>query len=316
MLPMLLKPKAAASVPVFATQGYSRLWATTAKNGAVSGTVASDTGSYAVKWWDGSTETLSSGSTFSKSGSGIRAFEVYPASVFTPNAVNGSNLELKGASKISTEAAMFGGASAKFQSYGDYLTGDVTFDWSANWTLELWVRRFGGGIGEGFIFQAGGIQGGRGGVHIGTIGEGTVFFNNAITESIQGGVVPENQWVHIAAVRTSGTNSLYVNGTRVGTSTQTFPVEITNFTIGGVPSYGFYSNSYIDEFRLVQSAIYSGSSITVPTSSLSAITGTALLLHFDSASSAPSGGFDGFSVASNEITKLRAESVSLATTAG
>ena len=119
MLPMLLKPRAvAASAPTYSTQGYTRLWAATSKNGTVSGTVDSDTGLYVVKWWDGSTETLSSAATFSKTGSGNRAFEVYPVALQSPAVVGGA-VNLRGAAQISSAQSMFGStSSALFNSSG------------------------------------------------------------------------------------------------------------------------------------------------------------------------------------------------------
>ena len=319
MLPMLLKPRAvAAATPTYSTQGYTRLWAATSKNGTVSGTVDSDTGLYVVKWWDGSTETLSSAATFSKTGSGNRAFEVYPVALQTP-AVAGGAATLRGPAQISSSQSMFGSSSsAFFNSSGAYAAGSVTFNWSSDWTVEFWMRRTGAGFGQvSTIFQAGDIQGGRGGVHLYTNPNGTFAFNNGLTDTIGNvGSATLNQWIHVAVVRSSGTNSLYVDGTRLGTSTQTFPVEVNGYSIGGVASYGFYSQAYIDEFRITQSALYSGTSLTVPTSALTAGANTAVLLKFESSSSVPLGGFDGFDVSGNEISSLRAESVSLSSAAG
>lgn len=73
----LLRPKA-LGVPVFSGQGYTRLWAVTNKSGAVTGSASTDSGKYAVKWWDGTTDVYDSGDPFTKSGSGTRAFEIFP----------------------------------------------------------------------------------------------------------------------------------------------------------------------------------------------------------------------------------------------
>ena len=88
-----------------------------------------------------------------------------------------------------------------------------------------------------------------------------------------------NVWHHVAVSRASGTASFYYDGTRTGTNTGTsdFPssaaVRIGNHTAG---SKEF--NGYISNFRIVTgTAVYSGTSITVPTSALTAITNTKLL---------------------------------------
>lgn len=81
MSPRLLRPRAAGNtVPQFTTQGYARVWGVTTKSsGNVTGTAESDTGKYAVKWWDNTTTVYDSGDPFSKAAAGNqRAFEVYP----------------------------------------------------------------------------------------------------------------------------------------------------------------------------------------------------------------------------------------------
>jgi hypothetical protein len=75
----LLRPKG-SSTPVFTEAGYTRLWCVTDKStGNVTGTAESDTGFYAVKWWDNTTTVYESGDTFSKSAGGRKAFEIFPS---------------------------------------------------------------------------------------------------------------------------------------------------------------------------------------------------------------------------------------------
>lgn len=302
--------------PEFATMGYTRLWGVTAKSGSVSGTAMSDTGLYAVKWWDDTISLHNNGDTFAKAGSGLRAFEVYPVAASTPNSVGGAVM-LEGLAEISSAESVFGGASARFAHSGDMVTGNVVFDWDADWTIEFWLFRTSTGFGQvATVFQAGGIAGGVGGVHIATQNDGSIEFSDAATGGVYAGSTPLGQWVHVAAVRLGGTNTLYIDGVSVGDSTVTFPVTSTAFSIGGVASYGFYTDGYIDEFRLTQSAVYTGPAFAPPAAPLTAIAGTALLLHFDSSQTAPLGQFDAFNVSGNEISQLRAESVSLATAPG
>ena len=90
-----------------------------------------------------------------------------------------------------------------------------------------------------------------------------------------------NSWTHVAVVRSSGTLSGYINGTRQLTGTKTDNLNGSyNFTING---RGQYANTGKDamlynNIRMVLgTAVYSGTSFTVPTSSLTAISGTSLL---------------------------------------
>lgn len=82
MNPRLLRPIASrATLPPYAPVAYTRLWAvTTQTGGTVEGSAESDTGYYAVKWWDNSVDIYESGDPFSKAAAGNpRVFEAYPS---------------------------------------------------------------------------------------------------------------------------------------------------------------------------------------------------------------------------------------------
>ena len=92
-----------------------------------------------------------------------------------------------------------------------------------------------------------------------------------------------NTWNHVAVVRSgSGTNntSMYLNGTRVQQATNTATLGASSGTarIGSYTASGGNFDGHISNLRLLKgTALYSGSSITVPTSALTAITNTKLL---------------------------------------
>jgi Concanavalin A-like lectin/glucanases superfamily len=104
-------------------------------------------------------------------------------------------------------------------------------------------------------------------------------------------VLVENQWNHVAIVRsgTTGTNTAaFVNGTRVGTATAfTGTVDFSPPVINKYgPSAAGYLNGYMSNFRIVKgSSVYdpTSSTITVPTAPLTNITNTSLLLNFTNA---------------------------------
>jgi hypothetical protein len=84
MNPRLMRPLAAGNrLPVFAAAGYTRLWAVTTQSGGnITGSAETDTGYYAVKWWDNTVDIYESGDPFSKAALGNqRAFEVYPCDI-------------------------------------------------------------------------------------------------------------------------------------------------------------------------------------------------------------------------------------------
>ena len=97
-------------------------------------------------------------------------------------------------------------------------------------------------------------------------------------------VLSANTWQHIALVRESGTTSLYVDGTQSGgtysdSNNYTHDeLRIWHNSIGGE----FYTPpGYVDEFRISDTARYSGASFTVPSSAFIQDNNTRLLLHGD-----------------------------------
>ena len=96
------------------------------------------------------------------------------------------------------------------------------------------------------------------------------------------GVSYLNQWVHFVVERSSGTITIYVNGTSGGSVANTTNYSDTNFSVGDSPNYGD-TDAYISNFRLVKGSAVYGGNFTPPTAPLTAITNTALLLNFKDA---------------------------------
>jgi hypothetical protein len=104
-------------------------------------------------------------------------------------------------------------------------------------------------------------------------GDGLSEINSSVNPSL-------NAWNHVAWVGTSGTSQeFFLNGSRVGTG-GSYNLPDTTFYIGGRQiSTGFFVG-YLSNFRYVRNtAVYSGTTYTVPTEPLYPITGTELLLN-------------------------------------
>ncbi len=104
--------------------------------------------------------------------------------------------------------------------------------------------------------------------------------------NISGGTAYANSWNHIAASRSGNTYSLYLNGTRVATTTNANSLA----DVGTSVEIGRYSNGngiyagYISGARIVKgTAVYTGTTLTVPTAPPTAVTNTSLLLNFTNA---------------------------------
>ena len=104
-------------------------------------------------------------------------------------------------------------------------------------------------------------------------------------ETIQSNIpIKLNEWAHLALTWDSTTWSLYQNGVRSGTST-TQALSTSDYTQGYV-GRDYYSdgrfapNAYYTDVRMVTGThVYSGTTYTVPTAPLTAITNTKLLLN-------------------------------------
>lgn len=178
------------------------------------------------------------------------------STTFTDSSPAALSITAGGDAEISTAQSKYGGSSGLFVP-SSYVYGNVTFDWSSDWTLELWFRRAGTGTGSAYsIFEAGNIQGGVGGVHLQLTSGNAVRIDDATASAITGAAAPINEWIHIAVVRDGGVNYLFIDGVLQGSATFTFPVASTRFTVGAAPNYGFYANGYIDDLRLTPIAVY------------------------------------------------------------
>jgi len=99
------------------------------------------------------------------------------------------------------------------------------------------------------------------------------------------GVIPMGQWSHIAWVRSGSSCAIFVNGSRASTGTSSgTAVEIKLIGAGGNGSGGMYGSGYgaigyISNARITTTAVYdpAQTTITVPTSPLTAIAGTTVL---------------------------------------
>lgn len=137
---------------------------------------------------------------------------------------------------------------------------------------------------RGFVFNAGASSLGAWGLSLTTANTVEVWSNTfSAAKWTSTLTVNRNQWNHLALVKSSGVLYLYVNGVRDSGS-------YTHTTVFGSPSvqtitlgaYNIAFNQamygYISNFRYVQgTALYTGATATIPTSTLTSISGTVAL---------------------------------------
>jgi hypothetical protein len=173
--------------------------------------------------------------------------------------------------------------SAYFDGSGDFLTvpANAAFQFPGDFTLETWIYWTGFLTNTGAVVYATGGSGASDQMFVGT--GGALFIWN-----LSGGNVPVNQWTHIASSRSGSTLSNYINGVRVATASNSTTLgsssAIAYVGIRGGTDHPW--QGWISQLRIVKgTALYdpTQTTITVPTTPLTAVSGTSFLLNFANA---------------------------------
>jgi hypothetical protein len=197
------------------------------------------------------------------------------STTITDNSKNNVAFTVNGDSKISTAQSKFGGASLLLDGTGDYLSSPSVNDFAfgtGDFTIECWIyssdvsnpaqRGFlqtsdtAGGLKTSYttgitILQGSTVSSGLNGGLIANVAGSSVGSSTA--------VITTNTWYHIALVRNSGTSTLYVNGTSVGSGTTTGNCSGTYLAIGGYYNTSYLYQGYLDELRITKGyARYTG----------------------------------------------------------
>jgi hypothetical protein len=105
--------------------------------------------------------------------------------------------------------------------------------------------------------------------------------------AISGGTLVTGQWYHLACTRTGSTIAFFVNGVRQGTATYSGTVDsqTSGWDIGAIGAGTDPQKGYITDARLVfgSNPYGVGTTLTLPTAPLTAITNTQLLCNFTNA---------------------------------
>jgi len=150
---------------------------------------------------------------------------------------------------------------------------------TGSFTIEFWINAPLNN--DKFILEG---RNAIGTMHITTGGylstAGVLRYNGSST-IVSSNVITDNAWHHCAIVRNGSSNiTLYVDGTSVGTGTDTTNYTTTTGTfngIGGRAAVGNYLTGYLSNFRIVKGTAVYTSAFTPSTTPLTPITNTSLL---------------------------------------
>jgi hypothetical protein len=181
------------------------------------------------------------------------------------------------------------GGSGYFDGSGDYLTlspGSAFAFGTGDFTVEAWIYPT-SGPGDKYIIEA--RNSGQtntwslGFAYSGVSNQLDWGYNGSVL--INGGTnVKTNQWNHVVYCRSGTTGSIFVNGSRISTITDStnYSVSPTTSYIGARYSADYNYQGYMSARVVKGTAVYdpTQTTLTVPTSPATAITNTSLLLNF------------------------------------
>jgi hypothetical protein len=165
------------------------------------------------------------------------------------------------------------GGSAYFDGSGDWLNyTSSTISTSVDFTFSIWFYHIGTMSGNKGIFCSSNSR-------FGMLAEGgNNFYILASPSDINTSTpIPINQWNYLVITRTSGTLRAFLNGTLVGVPVSNSQ-SLDSFRIGSNQGGEIISNCYMSDARVLVGT--GGTSITVPTAPLTAITNTDFLCSF------------------------------------
>lgn len=174
-------------------------------------------------------------------------------------------LETVGTARIDTTTKKFGTGSMYFNGTSDYIKLPASSDFSfgtGDFTVEAWVYPTN-------ITQRGVIAGNRNGIGANEwlfqYYSSKIYFGTGATDLLISPItLVSNTWYHVAVVRSGTTLSLFENGVRtISTTNSTDFSSVYVLGIGSLNNGQYFHTGYIDDLRITKAAVYT-STFTPP----------------------------------------------------
>lgn len=185
-------------------------------------------------------------------------------------------------------SASVNGGSGYFDGSGDYLTvpSNAAFAFgTGDFTIECWMNMASTSC-RG-LFKLDASAGYSTGIQLlprpDTSNTFQIFHGTSYYFTASNSLTPLNTWCHVAIVRSGGTIQLFSNGVSIYSATDT-----TNYSdLPVIVGYGYDSaypmHGFIAGFRIIKGAALYTANFTPPTTPVTAVTNTSLLLNFTNA---------------------------------
>ena len=194
-------------------------------------------------------------------GAGSTSFTNFSSSGI-PVIVSGNAIQSSTQVKFGASSAYFDGSFDAFLglSYGgNAIPPELALSSGEDWTIENWAwydsslsAKYIWGVGNGFrlMLWPGDTRPFR-------------FYRSTTTLFYPYISIPSNQWVHIACARESNVIRFFVNGTSIGSITNSSSMGSTTFELGRAGSSAY--TGYIDDFRFTTNVARYTGNFTPPT---------------------------------------------------
>ena len=182
-------------------------------------------------------------------------------------------VSFNGNAKISTTQKKFGVSSCYFDGTGDYLAISSSSDFAfgaGDFTIEFWVRRASTGSYPYLLdFRSGGTDAVVATLYLDhTDSYKPQYYVNGAARIDSSVGLSVDTWYHIAIVRSSGTTTMYVDGSSAGSFSDSFTYIAAPLRVGDYSSGGYGFPGYVDDLRITKGLARYTSSFTAPSAAL------------------------------------------------